>query len=81
MIDLYPMNGTPFFTESEIKLRRYLETYFADGIRALLERENSAWRIIQIEAPILTQVDYLDSNYTGDDIWLHKNDMEFITWR
>lgn len=73
MKDIYELNGVPFFNEQDIKLRRYLETYFADGMRALLEGQNSAWRMVQIEAPTLTPLELLNPNYTADDIWMQAD--------
>jgi glycyl-tRNA synthetase len=70
MHDIYELNGVPFFNEADIKLRRYLETYFADGMRTMLEAQNYAWRMVQIEAPTLTPVELLNPNYTADDIWM-----------
>jgi glycyl-tRNA synthetase len=70
MIDIYEVNGLPFFYEQDIKLRRYLETHFADHLRGLLETENPAWRMMQIEAPTLTPRALLNQNYTPDDIWV-----------
>lgn len=73
MIDIYNINGLPFFYEQDIKLRRYLETYFADSVRNLLENQNAAWRMMQVEAPTLTPRELLNQNYTADDIWVQGN--------
>ena len=70
MLNLYNLNGLPFFNEAEIKLRRYLETYFADSIKGLLENQNSAWRMFQIEAPTLMPIELLNKNYTADDVYM-----------
>ncbi len=70
MIDIYELNGLPFFDEEDIKLRRYLEGRFGDGMRKLLEEQNSAWRTMQIEAPTLMPISLLNKNYTADDVWM-----------
>lgn len=72
MEHIYNINGLPFFTERDIKLRRFAEDYFALMVRNALLAENPAWKFFQIEAPILTPTDAINSNYTNEDVWFQE---------
>lgn len=72
MEHVYQLNGFPFFNEQDIKLRRFLEDYFATGVREALLTENGAWKFHQIEAPLLTPAELINSNYTNEDVWFQE---------
>lgn len=69
MENLYNKNGLIFWTEEEIKLRRSLEDYFSSEILSSLKKQNAAFQMIQVEAPLLTPREFINKNYTDDDMW------------
>lgn len=73
MENLYNKNGLIFWTEEEIKLRRSLEDYFSSEILSSLKKQNAAFQMIQVEAPLLTPREFINKNYTDDDMWCFDN--------
>lgn len=73
MKNIYDINGLIFWNHTDIKLRNYLKEHFAASVQEILEKENSAWKSIEIEAPLLTPRNLLNSNYTNEDIWVQEN--------
>lgn len=69
MESLYEKNGLVFWTQEEIKLRRMFEDYFSAEILASLKKQNAAFQLIQVEAPLLTPRELINENYTDEDIW------------
>jgi glycyl-tRNA synthetase len=69
MLNLYEKNGLIFWTESDIKLRKMFEDYFSTNILKFLQQQNSAFHSIQVEAPILTPKQWVNKNYTAEDMW------------
>jgi len=69
MENLYEKNGLIFWTQEEIKLRRQFEEYFSSEILASLRKQNAAFQMIQVEAPLLTPRELINPNYTNEDIW------------
>lgn len=69
MENLYEKNGLIFWTQEEIKLRRQFEEYFSSEILASLRKQNAAFQMIQVEAPLLTPRELINPNYTDEDIW------------
>jgi len=69
MENFYNKNGLFFWTEAEIKLRRIFEEYFSTQLLQSLVKQNSAFHSIQIEAPILTPKEFINKNYTAEDVW------------
>ena len=69
MLNVYDVNGLQFWTEREIRLREWFARHFAFTFGQILQDTNPAWRMIQIEAPILTPRELLNENYTVDDVW------------
>jgi len=67
--NLYNKNGLMFWTQEEIKLRRMFEDYFSTEILSSLRKQNAAFQLIQVEAPLLTPQELINKNYTQDDIW------------
>lgn len=69
MESLYEKNGLIFWSEGEIKLRMLFETNISTGIINSLRKQNSAFQIIQVEAPLLTPKELINKNYTDEDIY------------
>ena len=69
MENLYNRNGLIFWSQEEIKLRRLFEDYFSSEILNSLRKQNFAFQSIQIEAPLLTPREFVNINYTNDDMW------------
>lgn len=69
MESLYEKNGLIFWTQEEIKLRRMFEDYFSAEILSSLRKQNSAFQLIQVEAPLLTPRELINPGYTDEDIW------------
>lgn len=74
MQPLFNVNGLMFWSEEDIKLRRTFEDYFQRHIQASLVDMNPQWRMIQVEAPLLTPRDLLNANYTDEDVWAQTSD-------
>lgn len=69
MDSLYEKNGLIFWTQEEIKLRRMLEDYFSAEILSSLRKQNAAFQLIQVEAPLLTPRELINKGYTDDEIY------------
>ncbi|HEY9702554.1 MAG TPA: hypothetical protein V6C58_08920, partial [Allocoleopsis sp.] len=73
MESLYEKNGLIFWTQEEIKLRRQFEEYFASEILSSLRKQNAAFQLIQVEAPLLTPRELINKGYTDEDIWAFED--------
>lgn len=69
MDNLYDKNGLVFWTQEEIKLRRQFEDYFSSEILSSLRKQNPAFQLIQVEAPLLTPKELINKSYTDEDIY------------
>lgn len=69
MINLYHKNGLVFWTQEEIKLRKSFEEVIASSLFKCLQEQNSAFQIVQVEAPILTPHEFINPNYTAEEIY------------
>lgn len=67
MDTLYGTNGLVFWTEREIRLRQMMADYFVNGLRDVLKSENRAFELMQVEAPILTPLGFINSSYSPAD--------------
>ncbi len=74
MEPLFNVNGLMFWTEREIRLRRQFEDHFAFTMQQILLETNPAWRMIQIEGPLLTPWANINPNYTDEDVWSQELD-------
>ena len=74
MENIFDINGLIFWSEKEIKLRNSMADYFKDRLYEALLDMNPAWKMIQIEAPLLTPRNLLNPNYTDEDIWVQSGD-------
>ena len=72
MDSLFGVNGLMFWTEREIRLRRQFEEHFSYTMQQILLETNPAWRMIQVEAPLLTPGSKINPNYTNEDIWVQE---------
>lgn len=72
MIPVYNVNGLPFWSQEDIRLRNYLKDHFANTVLGILEKENPAWKMLEIEAPLLTPVSLINPNYTREDVWMQE---------
>ena len=70
MEHLYNKNGLVFWTQEEIKLRRMFEEYFSSEILMSLKKQNSAFQMIQVEAPLLTPINLINEGYTSEDVFM-----------
>jgi len=70
---IYRSNGLMFWNHEEIKLREFFINHFAERIEFVLWRENPAWKMVRIEAPLLTPSNLLNPNYTQDDVFWQNN--------
>lgn len=70
MEHLYNKNGLVFWTQEEIKLRRMFEDYFSSEILSSLKKQNAAFSMIQVEAPLLTPIELINKGYDEKDIWM-----------
>lgn len=69
MQNLYNKNGLMFYNQEEIKLRRMFEDYFASSILLSLKKQNSAFSMMMVEAPLLTPIELINKGYSDNDIW------------
>lgn len=69
MENLYNKNGLVFWNQEEIRLRRMFEDYFSSEILSSLKKQNAAFSLIQVEAPLLTPTELINKGYTEEDIW------------
>lgn len=72
MQNLYNVNGLMFWSEREIRLRNQFVDHFAFTFNKILLDTNPAWRMMQVEAPILTPSNLLNENYAEDDVWFQE---------
>jgi len=67
---LYGRNGLVFWTEKEIRTRQMLADYFVNGMRETLRSQNKAFEFLQVEAPLLTPINFINKGYTAADIFI-----------
>ena len=70
MENFYNKNGLIFWSEEEINLRRMFESHFSKAMLNSLKKQNSAFQMIQVEAPLLTPKEFVNKNYTNDDMFI-----------
>jgi glycyl-tRNA synthetase len=69
MDTLYNRNGLVFWNEKEIRLRNMIVDYFVRELGVVLKKENKAFEMVQVEAPILTPEELINKNYTQKDVY------------
>jgi glycyl-tRNA synthetase len=70
MHTLYDRNGLIFWDQEALHVRRMLEGYFLLRLEQNLRSQNGAFYFIQVEAPILTPREFVNPQYTDDDIFV-----------
>lgn len=75
MDNLYNTNGLVFWTEQEIKLRETIKDYLISCISNNLKKQNRAFEIIQVEAPQLTPRQFINKNYTDQDVFVVSEEL------
>ena len=71
--NLYNKNGLVFWTEEEINLRNWFEKFMSQTILSSLRKQNAAFSMIKVEAPLLTPRELINPNYTNEDIWAFED--------
>lgn len=69
MKNLYNKNGLVFWSQEQIQLRRNFETFLTGTIFHSLLAQNSAFQMVQCEAPLLTPRNLINPGYTSEDIF------------
>lgn len=69
MKNVYNVNGLPFWNAAEIAEREHLVRVFPLYLEEFLRKENAAWHMHRIEAPVLTPHDQINPNYTDNDVF------------
>lgn len=70
MENLYNKNGLIFWSQEEINLRKMFESYFSTELINSLKKQNSAFQLFQVEAPLLTPLSLINKGYTDEDIYM-----------
>ena len=78
MQNIYNVNGLPFWSEAEIAERDHLMKVFALYIDEFLRKENAAWHMHRIEAPLLTPIELINPNYKDRDVYIAGGDNRII---
>ncbi|MFC6446123.1 aminoacyl--tRNA ligase-related protein [Shinella zoogloeoides] len=53
-------------------MRDHMVRFFSEEVRAFLRRENPAWDVRRVEAPVLTPRELISDAYTNADIWVQE---------
>jgi glycyl-tRNA synthetase len=70
MENLYNKNGLIFWSEKDIKFRKFIEEQFSTNLMLALKEQNVGFSLIQVEAPILTPIELINKNYTTEDMYV-----------
>lgn len=69
MKNLFNKNGLIFWNEEEIELRNMFVKYLRNCINDNLKRLNNAFEFIQVDTPLLIPESFLNTNYSGEDVY------------
>lgn len=69
MKTLYERNGLVFWDEAEIHAREMMTGWFVRCVTQCLKDQNKVFDVMRVEAPLLTPRDFINPNYTDDDIY------------
>jgi len=69
MEQLYNVNGLIFWSEREINARKTVESHLVQAVKDSLKSVNRAWELFQVEAPILTPLEFINKNYSEADLF------------
>lgn len=72
MLSLYHANGLVFWTERAIRLRDRFTEHLAAEVQRALFAANPAWRMLRVDAPLLTPRPMISPNYTNADVWAQQ---------
>lgn len=75
MEPLYNKNGLMFWNQREIESRKRQAEFITSTLTYHLREINRAFDFIQIEAPLLTPVELINSAYSPDDYYKVENDL------
>lgn len=70
---IYDFNALPFFNKKDLLLKDYLVRRIEMEVQDILREQNKAWQFFQIEAPCLIPQQYINQNYTEDDIFMQQS--------
>jgi glycyl-tRNA synthetase len=70
MENLFKRNGLMFWSEEEIKTREMVKEFFVRQLYSSLKEQNAGFNIVQVEAPLLTPREFVNKNYTNEDMWV-----------
>lgn len=79
MENLYNVNGLVFWSEEEIRLREMFKQHFVAAVSSNIKTQNRGFEIIQVEAPLITPHEFINSNYSGKDIFCLDEENEMAT--
>ncbi len=69
MENLYNANGFVFWSEEEIRLREMMARHFVSAVSNNLKTQNRGFEIIQVEAPLITPHELINTNYASRDVF------------
>lgn len=67
---IYEENGLLFWNQREIEYRNNAVTLITSELSRCLRKINNAFQFYQCEAPILTPIDFISTNYSTDDFFV-----------
>lgn len=69
MDSLYGRNGLMFWGQNEIRIRNMMVDDFVFYVSAGLKKMNKAFDVMQVEAPVLTPTEFINTNYSATDYY------------
>jgi glycyl-tRNA synthetase len=75
METLYERNGLIFWDQEAIQTRRMCEKHFVFKLTQCLKSQNRGFDFLQIEAPILTPSQFVNPQYTPEDIFVTSDEL------
>jgi len=74
MEPLYNRNGLMIWNEEEIQTRRMFESFLYSRLKNCLMEQNRIFQFFQCESPLLIPREFVNSNYTEEDIFVTQAD-------
>ena len=69
MLNLYNKNGLIFWSEEEIRIRNMVVTHMVAAVERSLLKMNTAFKMVQCEAPTLTPFNLISKSYSPEDYY------------
>jgi glycyl-tRNA synthetase len=69
MLTLYERNGLIFWNQEQIAARNMIVDRLVRVVTANLKSQNRGWDFMQVEAPVLTPMQYINPQYGVDDVY------------